>query len=640
MTRRPHPGAGTAAAAPDEGLFGVVLAGGRSSRLHASAPGPAPDKPLLTGPDGRPLLARALEALTGLGVAPQHIVVVGPPDLPLPPGVLRAREDPPFSGPAQAVRAGLLALPGGARSGQRVLLCAADMPAPGPAFARLLAAPREARAAVAVDDGAWQPLLSVLERAAAAQAFAEDARGASVRSRLRRLDPVEVPVPRGSSADVDTWEDARTLGFTGADAAPAPAKDPTEDPTRGVERTWEQARTLVAEAGRRIAADRPEAERREEAGLAEAIGRTLARPVRSPLPAPHFDSSAMDGWAVAGDPPWRLVAEAPADARGENLHRRGGAVAPDEAVPVLTGSLLPEGAEGIVRSEHGLLAGGLLRPRPEHPYRPGRDLRRAGEEMPAGAELLGAGRRVTARHAALFAVCGVDRVAVAACPSVALAVTGNEVIQAGMPGPGEVRDAFTAQLPALLAGWGAGPTSCTRLPDAPGVVERWLDRAEANVVLLTGGSGHSGQDYARRALMDACEEILAESVLMRPGHPTLLGVLPPVRPGSARRPVLALPGNPMAAHAALFSFAPALLAGLLGAEPPRPRRGVLGTAASPGRNPGVRLVPCRVEDDGTAHPLPKGQSHMLSGLAAADALGVIAAGSEAPGDPVGLLPLD
>lgn len=209
---------------------GIVLAGGLSSRLAASAPVGAPPKPLLRC-DGMTLLESAVAALGRSGVAAERAVVVAPEDLPRPAGTLQAREDPPFSGPAAGIGAGLerlLTLPGAAEGW--VFVLAADMPACGTALAALQGARASLRAEAAgapdgfigVDDGVPQPLLALLRVGAAAEAFG-GAEGASVRSRLGRLDVRWIDVPAGSCRDVDTWEDAQRLGC-GLGTAPEPGR--------------------------------------------------------------------------------------------------------------------------------------------------------------------------------------------------------------------------------------------------------------------------------------------------------------------------------------------------------------------------------------------------------------------------------
>lgn len=205
----------------------IVLAGGRSSRLHASAPGPTPDKPLLSR-DGVTLVEAVLTDLDRCaGVGAAGCVVVGPENIPLRTGAGLVREDPPYSGPAAAIRAGLSFMDGAegrdsapdAARRTWVFVAAADMPHPGPGLAALrravLAHDCEETAFIGVEDGRWQPLMSVLRLDRAREAFTEPAESHSVMSRLERLSPVDVELPTGSSQDIDTWDDAVSLGFVG-----------------------------------------------------------------------------------------------------------------------------------------------------------------------------------------------------------------------------------------------------------------------------------------------------------------------------------------------------------------------------------------------------------------------------------------
>ncbi|WP_425279087.1 molybdopterin-binding protein, partial [Corynebacterium bovis] len=265
--------------------------------------------------------------------------------------------------------------------------------------------------------------------------------------------------------------------------------------------------------------------RRAASSLPPETGTVPVADVHSPVDVPHYTSSAMDGYAVAGPPPWRVLAAPAAGAQGRNIHCTGGDLHPGEALPVLTGSLLPRGAEAVVRSEHVTLDGTTLTPDSGRPPRPGADIRHAGEELAAGEVLVRAGTTLSARHLALLSTCGVDAVEALAPPTVALAFTGNEVVTTGLPGPGEVRDAFSRSFPALLTGWGARVTSTVRLPDDPDAVAAWFtDPATraADVVVVTGGSGHSGQDFARQVITAGADAVLADSVRCAPGHPTLL----------------------------------------------------------------------------------------------------------------------
>jgi molybdopterin-guanine dinucleotide biosynthesis protein A len=186
----------------------VILAGGRSSRLGGS-----PKSALMF--DGATLLERSLAAAADA----RHTVVVGPEAAGLPGGVLAAREDPPFAGPAAAIAAGLDALRG-AGPADLVLVLACDMPRAGEAVRALLdALPGTGADGVmaASADGRLQPLAgfystAALERAVQAAAARNALVHGSVFALLASLDVQAVVVPAGSTDDVDTWDDAAALG--------------------------------------------------------------------------------------------------------------------------------------------------------------------------------------------------------------------------------------------------------------------------------------------------------------------------------------------------------------------------------------------------------------------------------------------
>ncbi|WP_066286885.1 molybdenum cofactor guanylyltransferase [Arthrobacter sp. B6] len=188
----------------------VILAGGRSSRL-----GGVPKQALIY--DGASLLQRSLEAVAGA----RSVVVVGPDPGPLPAGVITCREDPPFSGPASAIGAGLAALgPAGLRP-PFTLLLACDMPRVGPAIDALRRALGQGDGVMAVSaDGHRQPLAGFYSTPALQRSVQNlISRGAlmngSVSALLARLDVQLVTVPAGSTDDVDTWDDAAALGVAG-----------------------------------------------------------------------------------------------------------------------------------------------------------------------------------------------------------------------------------------------------------------------------------------------------------------------------------------------------------------------------------------------------------------------------------------
>lgn len=624
----------------------LVLAGGRSSRLGGSS------KALLS--DGSQTLLGAVLAACGQA---ELRVVVGPEGVRLPAGTLLTREDPPFSGPAAAISAGLdcLVRALGFEAGRGaeldrlvegehwVLVLSCDLPRARAAVPYLLRAAASAPASVtgyrAVAGQTPQHLLGIYRLGALCEAFAGETANASVRRFLEPLAPLDVDVPADVVQDVDTWQDAAASGFY-VPTAPSQVSAPVEKQV-----TWQGARALMYTWGRQGAG------RRLTLPLDQAIGHITAEPVRTLLPVPHYDSSAMDGFAVAGAPPWQLL-EAPEVEADANQHRQARPLAAGQATPILTGGLIPAGTEAIIRQEHAQQtqdAQGrpLLEPlpaffSPDQPApKPGADIRRTGEELSAQALVTGEGSPVTARLAAALATLGHDRVTVYDRPTLALAFTGNEVITSGLPEPGQVRDAYSPALPALIDQLGGQVISSHRLPDTREAFTSWLSQTEADLLILTGGSSTSSADWARRALADLDATYLFESVMIRPGHPALAARLPQsANPASPL--VLGLPGNPLAAYTALYSYLAPWLAGRTGQPLANLPTGVL-TQAVPGyRKAHPRLVPAALElGPAGVHltPLPKAQSHMLSSFAQAGALALIPAEGASTSTPVTYLPL-
>ena len=214
----------------------------------------------------------------------------------------------------------------------------------------------------------------------------------------------------------------------------------------------------------------------------------------------------------------------------------------------------------------------------------GRHIRPAGEETAAGAVVVAAGTVLTPAHLAVAAVCGHDALPVAAVPRVALLLTGDEVVTSGIPAPGRVRDTFGPTLPAIIARFGGHVAGSRRLPDDFTATAEAIAGCGGDVVVTTGGTGTSAADHLRRVLDAAGAAIVVPSIRMRPGHPALLARLPD------GRPLVGLPGNPLAAMMALLTLADPLLAGMTG-RPPAPLRTVrAGTALRPLHNQD-RLVP-------------------------------------------------
>ena len=374
----------------------------------------------------------------------------------------------------------------------------------------------------------------------------------------------------------------------------------------------DRARAAAHEAGRALARAHPP--RVSEVPLAAAVGRILAADVRSHCAVPHYASSAMDGFAVRGHPPWRLLP--PDTATHAAAATAGIALEPGRAVRVVTGGVIPGGTDSVVRHEYALLDHGCLDVVPEHARAElaGRHIRPAGTECAADERILTRGTRLSPAHVALAAVAGIDSVPVVGAPPVAAVLTGSEVVSRGVPGPGLVRDAFAPQLPAVVAALGGAAGGVVRVPDDPAALADAIRCAVADgasVLLTTGGTARSSEDHVR-AYLQRRGRLLVDELAVRPGHPTLLAA---VGPATA---ALALPGNPLAAMTALTLLGAPLLRGLTGRALPGPQRVPLR-----GDVPGARaerLLPAAREHGGAWAPCRAVESNMLLGLSLADGL--------------------
>ncbi len=296
----------------------------------------------------------------------------------------------------------------------------------------------------------------------------------------------------------------------------------------------------------------------EDVPLSAASGRVLAADVTAPRDVPAFDNAALDGYAVA----CADLAEG-----GETVLPIAGYVAagtaapaplvPGHAVEILTGAPVPAGADAVVMSEQTERLGDQVRL--PAAVRPGQNIRRAGEDMAAGAVVLGAGQRLRPQDLGLIAATGAARVRVRQSLQVALFSTGNEVVAPGasLP-PGAVFDANRPMLAAILSAWGYAVTDFGILPDDPAQVRAHLSEAAGthHVVVASGGASKSAEDHVVAAVR-ALGQVHFWRLAIKPGRPVALGQI-----GEAS--FVGLPGNPVAAAICLLRIARPVLGALAG----------------------------------------------------------------------------
>lgn len=397
---------------------------------------------------------------------------------------------------------------------------------------------------------------------------------------------------------------------------------------------WDRARRVASEAAAALPA--------ETRTLAEAAGLALAAPLTALTDLPAFDTSAMDGWAVAGPGPWTLRED------GIAVGRVPAALVPGTAGRIATGAPVPDGARAVLRLEDGFSAGGVLHA--AVPLAQGRDIRPRGQECAAGTVLVEAGATVTPALLGLAAAAGHDGLRVHRRPSVRVLVTGDELLRSGIPADGLVRDALGPLLVPWLTAAGAALDGTATLSDDPAALRSELRDGRADVIITTGSTSVGPTDLLHRLLPEEGARFLVDSVAVRPGHPMLLAALPPAAPSAGplsagplsagtgqSRWLVGLPGNPLAAVAGLVTLVLPLLRGLGGHRAAEPLC-LPAAAPFPGHEADVRLVPAALSRDGL-RALPFDGPAMLRGVALAGFLAVIPPGGAAEGALIETIPL-
>ncbi|WP_455402889.1 molybdopterin molybdotransferase MoeA [Streptomyces bambusae] len=410
--------------------------------------------------------------------------------------------------------------------------------------------------------------------------------------------PATGPAEPGGTAESAVLEALALLGPGPAEVRPAPAA--------AVHRAaaWPEARRTAALAG----ATDPAAPAR--APLAKALGRVLAAPLSALTDLPSFDTSAMDGWAVAGPGPWTVQDGGQVLAGGA----RTVPLADGEAVRIATGARVPADTTAVIRSEHARTdAKGRLYA--DRAVLTGQDIRPRGQECRSGDRLLPAGTPVTPAVLGLAAAAGYDELEVLPRPRVEILVLGDELLAEGLPHEGLIRDALGPMIGPWLAALGAETVATRRLGDDADALHRAVTRSTADLVVTTGGTASGPVDHVHPVLARTGAELLVDGVAVRPGHPMLLARLGP------GRHLVGLPGNPLAAVSGLLTLAEPLLRVRAGLAP-RPRYTLPVREEVQGHPHDTRLVPVTLHAE-YAVPLRYHGPAMLRGIAAADALAVV-----------------
>ena len=281
--------------------------------------------------------------------------------------------------------------------------------------------------------------------------------------------------------------------------------------------------------------------------LAKTEGGVLAEDITASTPLPSFDNSAMDGYAVqardieaaTNEAPITLPVTSEIAAGDTGAHQ----VTPGSCVRIMTGALLPPGADAVVPVEW--TDGGTDRAAFRQPVAPGAAIRRRGDDVAKGDVLLTAGTWVGSVELALLAAAGVGSALVRPRPRVAVISTGNELAEPGTPIiPGRIWDSNSFMLAAAARQAGAVAHRHRISDDTAGVLAAIEEQLpEADLLVTSGGVSMGGEHDVVKAALAGLGTVTFRKVAMQPGMPQGFGVV-----GPHQTPIFTLPGNPVSAY--------------------------------------------------------------------------------------------
>ncbi len=356
--------------------------------------------------------------------------------------------------------------------------------------------------------------------------------------------------------------------------------------------------------------------------LVDCLGLVLCEDVSSQVDLPPFDNSAMDGYAVraadvraatASDESTAVTLPVVAEVAAGGVADRE--LGPGEAIRIMTGAMMPPGADAIVKVED--TDGGTERVLVRTGVPAGTSVRPAGQDVRADQVVLTAGAVIDARRMALLAATGHGEALVRPRPRVAVVSTGAELVPAGQPLlAGQIHDSNSPMLEALVRECGANPTHRLSIDDDGDAVLALVTRLadEVDAIVTSGGVSMGAYDVVKESLRDHGVDFV--QVAMQPGKPQGFG-----RVGTRGVPVFALPGNPVSSYVSFEMFVRPALRRMMGVEPvfrPVLRARLLGPLSSPpGRTQVARAVATRGDGGWLADPVWGQASHFVADLARA-----------------------
>jgi len=289
----------------------------------------------------------------------------------------------------------------------------------------------------------------------------------------------------------------------------------------------------------------------ERVSLQDSLGAVLAEDIIAPFNVPPLDNSAMDGYAVKAEDlqsaseqnpaKLKISGELPAGYQSKDLLKKG------EALRIMTGAPVPEGADTVVMQEDTCAGSGTVEVFKK--IKPGTNIRKAGEDIAEGQILFKKGTRIRPAHIGTLASIKRAIVSVYQRPRVAILSTGDELVDIdGDNSDGKIVSSNTYSLFALVKENGGIPVNLGIGRDTKEALkEKFLEGLNSDIILSSGGVSVGDYDFVKDVLQELGLDMKFWKVSMRPGQPLAFGMI-------EGKPAFGLPGNPVSAMVSFEQF--------------------------------------------------------------------------------------
>lgn len=354
-----------------------------------------------------------------------------------------------------------------------------------------------------------------------------------------------------------------------------------------------------------------------------ALNRILGEDVVSEMNVPHFDRSAMDGYAIIAEDSFGASPKNPKNVKKVGKIEIGEAkdikLKKGEAIRISTGAAIPGGADAVVKIEDTEIEGNTVTLYSS--VAPGKNVSKKGEDIKQGEKILKRGIELKPEHLALLTSLGIDKISVRIQPSLSVFSTGDELVELGEQlGKNQIYNSNTPMIANLVKLYGGKVFREDTLKDNKDLIKQELYKSLeiSDIVVFTGGTSVGTKDFLPE-IMNEEGEVLVHGIAMRPGAPLLISFL-------KGKVVFCLPGTPVAAYVNFLRIVGPTLRKMMECQNIDPRTNVSAILGKdvPVTNLGyVHYLRVKLKKEGndyTAHPVRLKGSGVISSLTEADGI--------------------